>query len=153
MLLLVISMSNKHIIRMKQAELSAGRSKCVSHKVGCVVCLEERIVSEGYNGTPMGYVNCDVHFNGNHTEEHHEWSNTHEIHAEQNAIIWAARKGISIEGGTIYCTHKPCLHCTKMIIASGIKEIYYKHEYHRNSDEVLNSFLNACAVKITKLEF
>lgn len=142
---------NIHQTRMQQAILTSKRSSCVSRQVGSIIIVDDRIVSEGYNGTPKGYVNCCDHFS-EYSSEHHEWSKIHEIHAEQNAIIWAARKGIAINGGIIYTTTKPCSECTKMIIASGIKEIYYNEEYSRNDDETLNAFLEESGVGIYKVE-
>lgn len=139
-----------HQIRMQQAFLTAKRSKCVSRQVGAIIVKDDRIVSEGYNGTPKGYINCCEHFE-EYNEEHHLWSNTHEIHAEMNAILWSARKGISIEGGTIYSTTKPCLQCTKNIIASGITTIYYSDEYSKNDDETLDAFLRENKIDIQKI--
>jgi len=51
-----------------------------------------RILSTGYNGTPSGYINCSEHFSGKYSEDHYKWSDIYEIHAEMNAIFWAARK-------------------------------------------------------------
>ena len=84
----------------------ATASKCVSKQVGAVIVKDGRILSTGYNGTPAGFINCCDHWNNEYTAEHHEWSKTYEIHAEMNAIIWAAREGISIEGATIYVTDR-----------------------------------------------
>jgi dCMP deaminase len=137
---------------MRQAELTAKRSKCLSRQVGCVVVIEDRIVSEGYNGTPKGYINCNQHFS-EYNEHHHEWSNSKEIHAEMNCLLWSARKGIAVEGGVMYSTTKPCLQCTKNIIASGISKIYYKDEYPRNDDKDINEFLRACKVEVEKVSY
>jgi dCMP deaminase len=125
---------------MKQAIETAKNSKCMSRHVGALIVVEDRIVSEGYNGTPKGYVNCNVKWNNIWHADHHEWSKTHEIHAEMNAINWAARKGIKIEDGVMYCTTKPCLECTKNIIAVGIKAVYWLTKYEYNEDHILDSF-------------
>ena len=77
-------------------EIAKG-SKCVSIHVGCVIEKNNRILSTGYNGTPSGYMNCHDHWKGEYTHEHHEWSIKYEIHAEMNALLWAARNGISVE--------------------------------------------------------
>ena len=66
-------------------------------------------------------------------------------HAEQNAIIQAARLGISIEGATLYCTHQPCIICAKMIINSGIRRIVYKHGY---PDEFALKLLHEAGVEV-----
>ena len=131
----------KNQIRMKQAVETASFSKCCSRKVGAIIVVNDRIVGEGYNGTPKGYVNCDKHFNNEYTKEHHDWSLHHEIHAEMNAILWAARKGTPIEGGIMYSTTKPCKDCTKHIIASGIVGIHYLYKYPYNDDSIIDSFL------------
>ena len=129
----------------------AGASKCVSKQVGAVIVKEGRILSTGYNGTPAGYINCKDHWNGEYTKEHHEWSKTYEIHAEMNAIIWAARKGISIEGATIYVTLEPCSECSKNLIASGIKRIVYDKPYEYNQSEVISRFIQDNGVILEKL--
>jgi len=129
----------------------ASASKCVSKQVGAVIVKDGRILSTGYNGTPAGYVNCCDHWNGEYTAEHHEWSKTYEIHAEMNAIIWAARKGISIEDATIYVTLEPCSECSKNLIASGIKRIVYKTPYEHTHSEVISKFLKDNGVSIERL--
>jgi len=144
-------MTDIHKIRMRQTLETASRSKCVSLKVGSIITVDDRIVSEGFNGTPKGYPNCDDIWDKTWTEEHHIWSKTHEIHAEMNAINWAARKGIAIEGGILYCTHRPCLECTKNIIASGIKEVYWLYEYRHNDNKELDNFLSDNDVKCKQI--
>lgn len=122
-------------------------SKCVSTQVGAVIVKDGRILSTGYNGTPMGYPNCSDIWSGIDNKNHHEWSNSYEIHAEMNAIIWAARKGISIEDSTVYSTHEPCEQCTKNIIASGIKRIVYSIPYKHVDTEKTAKFLKICNVQ------
>ena len=129
----------------------ASASKCVSKQVGAVIVKDGRILSTGYNGTPAGYTNCCDHWNDEYTPEHHEWSKTYEIHAEMNAIIWAARKGISIEGATIYVTLEPCSECSKNLIASGIKRIVYAKEYEHTHSATVSKFLKDNGVSIEKL--
>jgi dCMP deaminase len=131
----------------------ARASKCVSKQVGAVIVKDGRILSTGYNGTPAGYVNCRDYWDGEYTKEHHEWSKTYEIHAEMNAIIWAARKGISIEGATIYVTLEPCSECSKNLIASGIKRIVYAKEYEHTHSKVISKFIEDNGVVIQKLKF
>lgn len=116
------------------------QSNCISTKVGCVIVKDGRIISIGYNGSPAGFVNCNQWWNENNQNiynkenkydriKHHEWSNIHQIHAEMNAIMYAAKNGISIEDSTMYCTSFPCQHCLKNIVQSGIKELCYVDEY------------------------
>jgi dCMP deaminase len=130
----------------------ASASKCVSKQVGAVIVKDGRILSTGYNGTPAGYTNCCDHWNGEYTSEHHEWSKTYEIHAEMNAIIWAAREGISIKDATIYVTLEPCSDCSKNIIASGIKRIVYDKSYEHTNSEVVTNFIKDNGVIIEKID-
>lgn len=130
----------------------ASASKCVSKQVGAVIVKDGRILSTGYNGTPAGFQNCCDYWDGKYTQEHHEWSKTYEIHAEMNAIIWAARKGISIEGGTIYVTLEPCSECSKNLIASGIKKIVYKKSYEHTDSKIISKFLSDNGVVIEQLK-
>lgn len=148
---------------MDVAKLVAKRSHCISHKVGCIIVKQGRIISTGYNGTPAGYVNCDQKWgytyllstvvfdqNGNFTKQylqrkqnHHQWSNIHEIHAQMNAILFAVKGGIDINNATIYSTLRPCQHCLKNMIQCGIKEIVYLEQYkNAKTSEQLLTFIN-----------
>jgi len=130
----------------------ASASKCVSKQVGAVIVKDGRILSTGYNGTPPGYTNCTDYWDGQYTKDHHEWSKTYEIHAEMNAIIWAAREGISINGATIYVTLEPCSDCSKNVIASGIKRIVYDKSYEHTNSQIVTKFITDNNVSIEKLE-
>lgn len=142
---------NKHKYYLDHAILVAKRSKCISHQVGCVIVKDDDIIVSGYNGTPPGYINCNDKFCDGYHESHHEWSNIHEIHAEQNAICRAARKGIPIQDAIIYSTLKPCMHCSKMIVMAGIKEIYYIKKYDRNDDNSIDEFLKDNNIKCEQI--
>ena len=126
-------------------------SKCVSKQVGAVIVKDGRILSTGYNGTPPGFTNCCDQWGGKHTNEHHEWSKTYEIHAEMNAILWAAREGIKIEGATIYVTLEPCGECSKNLIASGINRIVYSNSYERTNSNIVSNFIKSNNVKIEQV--
>ena len=119
--------------------------------VGAVIVKDGRILSTGYNGTPAGYQNCSDFWDGKYTKDHHDWSKTYEIHAEMNAIIWAARKGISIEGATIYVTLEPCSECSKNLIASGIKRIVYEKSYEHTNSQIISKFLKDNNVQIEQI--
>jgi dCMP deaminase len=142
-------LSDKNFINIAKEIASA--SKCVSKSVGAVIVKDGRILSTGYNGTPPGYINCNDYWDDKYTKEHHDWSKTYEIHAEMNAIIWAARKGISIEGATIYVTLEPCSECSKNLIASGISRIVYETKYEYNNSETISKFLQDNGVKIEQI--
>lgn len=152
-------MTNKenklHKIFMNVAYSIAEMSNCVSHKVGAIIVKDGRIISTGYNGTPAGYLNCCDKFHDYSTkqrEEHHDFSEKFEIHAELNAILCAAKNGMSTNDCSLYCTLQPCNNCLKMICNSGIKEIYYNKVYDKSSidEEVLN-MLNTSGVKLIHL--
>ncbi len=142
--------SDKNFLNIAK-ELSFA-SKCVSKQVGAVIVKDGRILSTGYNGTPAGYINCSEHWKDEYTKDHHDWSKTYEIHAEMNAIIWAARKGISIEGGTIYVTLEPCSECSKNLIASGIKRIVYEKSYEHTNSQIISRFIKDNNVHIEQIK-
>jgi dCMP deaminase len=137
---------------MNIAHEIASASKCVSKHVGAVIVKNGRILSTGYNGTPAGYTNCCDYWDNQYTKEHHEWSKTYEIHAEMNAIIWAAREGISIKNATIYVTLEPCSDCSKNIIASGIKKIVYDKSYEHTNSDIITRFIIENDVLIERIK-
>lgn len=132
-------------------EISKG-SRCVSKKVGALIVKDTRILSTGYNGTPSGYINCDDKFESTYTKEHHDWSYKYEIHAEMNAIVWAARNGISIEWATMYVMLEPCLQCTKNTLAAGIKRIVYANKYPHIDSDLATDFINENWIEIVHLD-
>ncbi len=142
-------LSDKNFINIAKEIASA--SKCVSKQVGAVIVKDGRILSTGYNGTPAGYTNCCEHWDNEYTKEHHDWSKTYEIHAEMNALIWAAREGISIKNATIYVTLEPCSECSKNLIASGIKRIVYETAYEHTNSEIVSKFLKDNNVSIEQV--
>lgn len=142
-------LNDRHFINI--AHEIAKASKCVSKQVGAVIVRDGRILSTGYNGTPSGYVNCCDHWEGNYTAEHHDWSKTYEIHAEMNAIIWAAREGIRIKDATIYVTLEPCSECSKNIIATGIKRIVFDKSYEHTHSEIITKFITDNGVSIEQI--
>jgi dCMP deaminase len=142
-------LNDKNFINIAK-ELSYA-SKCVSKQVGAVIVKNGRILSTGYNGTPTGFINCCDYWDGEYTSEHHEWSKTYEIHAEMNAIIWAAREGISIDGATIYVTLEPCSDCSKNLIASGIKRIVYDKPYEHTNSQAVTKFIEDNNVTIEQI--
>lgn len=119
---------------MKSAFLLAQESKCVKYKVGAIIVKDKRIVSMGYNGTPPSTKNCCEVFNRDDfdRDEHRAWSIEHEIHAEMNAIAFAAKNGLEIDGCDMYVTLSPCNNCLKNIVMSGIKNLYYFEMYNRS---------------------
>ena len=117
---------------MEITHLVARRSTCLRRQVGAVLVKEKNILATGYNGTPTGIAHClDVgclrEKMGIPSGERHELCRG--LHAEQNAIIQAAKHGTNIDGATLYCTTMPCIICSKMIINAGIKKVVYENGY------------------------
>jgi len=117
---------------MDITRLVARRSTCMRRQVGAVMVKDKNILATGYNGTPSGITHCDV--TGCLREqlkvpsgERHELCRG--LHAEQNAIIQAARHGVNIDGSVLYCTDSPCIICTKMLINAGIRKVIYLKGY------------------------
>lgn len=109
-------------------------STCCRLQVAALIVKDNRIISTGWNGVPSGLKHCSDVFKDsgdNFMEEHKKFSEMYEIHAEQNAIAYAARNGICLDKCDIYVTYSPCVHCAKIIIASGIKRVFYKLDYDR----------------------
>ncbi|RLE12258.1 cytidine deaminase, partial [Candidatus Aerophobetes bacterium] len=111
---------------MQITQLVAKRSTCLRRKVGAIQVRDKRILCTGYNGPPRGLAHCSEvgclrDKLGIPSGERQEICRG--LHAEQNAIIQAALYGISIKDSILYCTHQPCITCSKMIINAGIKKI------------------------------
>ncbi|MDO3380024.1 deoxycytidylate deaminase [Geoalkalibacter halelectricus] len=117
---------------MDITRLVAKRSTCLRRQVGAVIVKDKNILATGYNGTPSGITHCsEVGCLRQKMQvpsgERHELCRG--LHAEQNAIIQAAKHGINISGGTLYCTNTPCIICTKMIINAGLASVVYDDGY------------------------
>lgn len=136
---------------MELTEQVADWSSCFkeNRQVGAVIVKNKRILTTGYNGAPEGVKSCKERGECLRVKLGIESGTRHElcyaVHAEQNAIIQAARLGIVLEGATLYCTHQPCVICAKMIINAGIKRIVYKDGY---PDEFAMQLLGEAGVKV-----
>ena len=115
--------------------LVATRTTCLRRGVGALLVKDRNILATGYNGVPSGISHCEE--TGCLREqmkvpsgERHELCRG--LHAEQNAIIQAARHGVNIDGATLYCTTMPCVICTKMLINAGIKKVVFSEGYADN---------------------
>jgi dCMP deaminase len=114
------------------ARLVGSRSTCLRRQVGAVMVKDKNILTTGYNGTPSGISHCAVtgclrQQLGVPSGERHELCRG--LHAEQNAIIQAAKHGVNIDGATLYCTNSPCIICSKMLINAGVRQIVYLEGY------------------------
>ncbi|MBQ2805024.1 MAG: dCMP deaminase family protein [Clostridia bacterium] len=136
---------------MELTEQVAGWSSCFQQErhVGAIIVKNKRILTTGYNGAPQGVESCRDRGECIRKKLGIESGTRHElcyaVHAEQNAIIQAARLGIVLEGATLYCTHQPCVICAKMIINAGIVRIVYKQGY---PDEFSRQLLAEAGVEL-----
>lgn len=138
---------------MQIAEIVKTRSTCLRRQVGAVIVKDHRIITTGYNGAPSGLRHC-TEIGGCERERLHIPSGErHELcralHAEQNAIIQAAKIGVSTEGATIYITLQPCVICAKMLINAGITRIVHKGEY---PDALSRSILEEADIEVVVME-
>ncbi|MEG1706302.1 MAG: cytidine/deoxycytidylate deaminase family protein [Clostridia bacterium] len=136
------------------AKLVGTWSSCYqfNRHVGAVIVRDKRILTTGYNGAPAGIKNCIDRKECMRRRLNIPSGTQHElcyaVHAEQNAIIQAARLGISLLGATMYCTHQPCVICAKMIINAGIKRIVFVDGY---PDDFAVQLLNEAGVELAQV--
>ena len=114
-------------------------SHCVRAKVGSVLVKNGNIISMGYNGMPTGLDNCCEEV----LPDNKLLTKSEVLHAESNALLKAAKMGLSTEGTTMYCTLSPCKDCAKLILQSGVKKVVYLELFSRDngSVEFLNNFI------------
>jgi dCMP deaminase len=116
-------------IYMELARNLAQRSHCVRAQVGAVLTKETRIVSLGYNGPPAGTHNCDLEWPGEGCPRDSKGSCSLALHAEQNAILYASKNNVTIEGATLYVTLSPCIACARVIFTMGIRRVVFLESY------------------------
>lgn len=116
-------------IYMDLAENLSARSHCVKAQVGAVLTKDTRIISLGYNGPPAGTHNCDEVWPQDGCPRDSKGSCSLALHAEQNAILYAAKNNVSMDGSTLYVTLSPCIACARVIYSVGIKKVYFKNSY------------------------
>ncbi|MBR5316250.1 MAG: cytidine/deoxycytidylate deaminase family protein [Firmicutes bacterium] len=137
---------------MQIAELTAQRSTCLRRHVGAAIVKDKHIIATGYNGAPRGLKHCDELGGCLRQKMQIPSGQRHELcralHAEQNAIIQAATLGQSVEGGTIYITHQPCVICAKMIINAGLSRIVVREGY---PDDLAKEILEEAGLDIIML--
>lgn len=137
-----------HVL-MEMAKLTATRSTCSRRQVGVVIAHEGRVLSTGYNGAPAGMEHCDhscdcgglgsrvgrvkSHSGLHYTDCASEQPCTISVHAEANAIAFAARHGVKLEWATLVTTCSPCLACAQLVINAGIKEVIFREPYRDNA--------------------
>lgn len=123
---------------MEVARTIAKRATCDRGRSGCVIARDKQILVTGYVGSPIGFPHCDdvghqmkkvIHEDGTITQHC-----VRTVHAEQNAICQAARLGISIQGGTLYCRMTPCRTCAMLLINCGIIRVVCERRYHAGGE-------------------
>ncbi len=123
---------------MGMARAAAQRATCDRGRSGCVVARDKHLLVTGYVGSPRGIAHCDDVGHQMKTVTHEDGAQTHHClrttHAEQNAIVQAAKLGVAIGGGTLYCKMTPCSACAKMIINAGIVRVVCEKKYHAGTE-------------------
>lgn len=130
-----------HFTYLKMALEWSKLSHCKRRQVGCILVKNNMIISDGYNGSPAGF--------DNNCEDCDGLTHWYVLHAEENAILKCAKNGISSNDSILYITHSPCQICSKLILSSGIKEVFYAEEYKDLSGV---EFLVKNNIKVTKLK-
>ncbi len=135
---------------MEITHLVAKRTTCLRRQVGAAIVKDRNILATGYNGAPSGVSHCletgclRAQLNVPSGERHELCRG---LHAEQNAIIQAAKHGTNIDGSTLYCTTLPCIICSKMIINAGIRRIVYEEGY---ADQLTEGMLKESGVVVER---
>ncbi|MDR3541162.1 MAG: dCMP deaminase family protein [Desulfosporosinus sp.] len=137
---------------MQLAQVVAGRSTCLRRQVGAVMVKDKQILCTGYNGSPTGLLHCEEvgclrQSLSIPSGERHEICRA--VHAEQNALVQAAKHGVAIEGADLYCTHLPCVQCTKLLINAGIKRVVYTHSY---PDQLAATMAGEAGLELVQLD-
>ena len=136
---------------MEVADAISKRATCDRGRSGCVIAKDKQILATGYVGSPIGFPHCDdvghqmkkvTHEDGTVTEHC-----VRTVHAEQNAICQAAKRGVAIDGATVYCRMTPCRVCAMLLINSGIKKVYAEIKYHAGAES--EAMFKRAKVKIT----
>lgn len=123
---------------MELANAAAKRATCDRGRSGCVIVKNKQVLVTGYVGSPIGLPHCDEVGHLFKKTYHEDGSiTTHcvrTVHAEQNAICQAARRGIALDGATLYCRMTPCRTCAMLIINCGIKRVVCQQKYHAGEE-------------------
>ena len=136
---------------MEIASTVAKRATCDRGRSGCIIVKNRQILVTGYVGSPRGLPHCDdvghlfkktIHEDGSVTNHC-----VRTVHAEQNAITQAARLGIALEGGTLYCRMTPCRTCAMLIINCGIERVVCEFKYHTGAES--EAMFKEAGVEIT----
>ena len=124
----------------KIVSVTAERSPCERLQVGCLLVKDNRIISQGYNGFLPGCPHVSI------IRDNHEQAT---LHAEQNALIDCAKRGVSCYNSTAYITHYPCFNCMKLMVSSGINSIKYMEDY--KNDPLVKELALEASIEIIKI--
>jgi len=127
---------------LQMADIWSKNSYCKRKKVGALIVKDRMIISDGYNGTPMGFENICEEESGN--------TKPYVLHAEANAITKVAKSNNSSENATLYVTTSPCMECSKLIIQSGIKRVVFSEKYR---DDTGLNLLKRAHIELVHIEF
>ncbi len=125
---------------LRMAQIWAENSYCRRRQVGALLVKDKMIISDGYNGTPVGFENI--------CEEDDDHTKPYVLHAEANAITKVAQSNNSSAGATLYVTTSPCIECSKLIIQAGIRRVVFG-EYYRITDGV--DLLKRAGIEVVQL--
>lgn len=128
------------------AETIARRGTCDRLQVGAIIVRDNRVISTGYNGNVSGADHCNHTWDGPDLQT--QGCRT-AVHAEANAIVFAARHGVAVEGSDLWTTHQPCLGCANLIINSGIERVFFKNPYRLIEGLVAMQRYNIGVFKVT----
>lgn len=151
-------MKNRQKLFVDILDRFAQESHCCRRQVACLMVRDNRIIATGINGSPEGFENCDEHFTDtdktapDFAEIHHNWSIVNELHAEQNAIAYAARSGISLKDCDVYCSLSPCVSCMRLLAALKPKRIFYKEAYDKSDVLYISEFFDKMGIEFIKLK-
>lgn len=129
---------------LKLAMLASERATCPRMHCGCVLVKNKNVISTGYNGSIPGDEHCEdigCLIIDNHCHR--------TVHAEMNAVIQAAKKGVSVDGATAYVTNMPCTTCAKTLVTAGIKRVVVFADFH---DTLAQDFFKKGGVTIKKIK-
>jgi len=139
------------------ARAVAVRSNCIRRQVGAVIVVDNAIIATGYNGTPVGVRNCcdgGCPRCASEAPSGAAYDSCICVHAEQNAIVFAARHGNATQGGTLYTTLRPCFGCLKESIQAGIREIVFAEPfaYDGELEEVYQRLVEESGIRLRRVE-
>lgn len=141
------------------AKMAATRSTCISRPTGAIIVKNKQVLSTGYNGSMPGIAHCTdegaCFRRSSGAGDAGKYDNCRSAHAEANALAQAAKNGINVDGATAYVTLYPCYVCTKLLVQSGIKKVFYEYEYKSvdaKRDKLWEEALKQAGLEIEKVQ-